>query len=148
VAFTCKYIALFVPDVQAAESFYRDAFSMELLFRESEGEGGWHTLAPAIDWAEAGDRGVRIDMVALRRDAVVLAIFGGDPRPGTLHEICVEMAADELAGLPERLPPETPVLDSDLQSLRFEDPFGFRWAVHAPGMPFRSSGEIAGRWIG
>jgi catechol 2,3-dioxygenase-like lactoylglutathione lyase family enzyme len=31
--------------------------------------------------------------------------------------------------------------------LRFEDPFGFAWVVREPATAFRSSGEIAGRWL-
>jgi catechol 2,3-dioxygenase-like lactoylglutathione lyase family enzyme len=35
VTFVCKYVALYVPDLRAAEGFYRSAFGVELLFRES-----------------------------------------------------------------------------------------------------------------
>jgi hypothetical protein len=48
----------------------------------------------------------------------------------------------------ERLPAGATVIDVKPRSIRFVDAFGFRWAVPAPDLPFRSSGEIAGRWIG
>ena len=144
----CKYIALYVPDLATAESFYCAVFGMELMFRESEGDDRqWHTLEREIDWAEAEERGLRIDMAALQRDDFVLALFRGNPRPGAVHEICVELPVEELRKLPERLPPETSVEVGE-RVLRFEDPFGFCWAVHVPGLRFRSSGEIARRWIG
>lgn len=77
--FACRYVALFVPDLQAAERFYRDLFGMELLFRErEEDEGSWSTLRPELDWAEACRRGIAIDMVALERDDFVLVLFRGD----------------------------------------------------------------------
>jgi hypothetical protein len=31
--------------------------------------------------------------------------------------------------------------------LRFEDPFGFRCVLQRPDAEFRSSGQIAGRWL-
>jgi catechol 2,3-dioxygenase-like lactoylglutathione lyase family enzyme len=144
-----KYVALYVPDLHDAERFYRDVFEMEVRFRESEGDDRrWYTVRPGVDWAELDEREVRIDMVALQRDQFVLALFRGDPQPGTVHEICVTAPAGELPDLRERLPAEATLLEADEHSLRFEDPFGFRWAVHSPGLQFRSSGEIAGRWIG
>ena len=51
MTFVCKYVALYVPDLRAAESFYHEAFAMDLLFRESEREDGtWHTLRANLDW--------------------------------------------------------------------------------------------------
>jgi catechol 2,3-dioxygenase-like lactoylglutathione lyase family enzyme len=146
--FTCRYLALYVSELEAAESFYRDVFGLELLFREHEGDGSWATLRPELDWAEARERGLGIDMVALRRDGFVLALFRGDPAPDTVYEICVEVPAEEVQRVRERLPAEATVTDDEPHSMRFVDAFGFRWAVHAPHLPFRSSGETAGRWIG
>jgi hypothetical protein len=42
--------------------------------------------------------------------------------------------------LPPRLRHGSPLL-------QFTDPFGFRWNVHANEVGFRSSGDIAGRWL-
>jgi catechol 2,3-dioxygenase-like lactoylglutathione lyase family enzyme len=147
VTFLCKYVALHVPDLRAAESFYRDTFAMDPLFRESEREGTWHTLRAGIDWDDAQASGLFVGMVALRRDAFVLALFHGHPAPGTVFELCVGLPSEELGSVAKRLPPTATVIESRPDSLRFEDPFGFRWAVQGDDATFRSSGEIAGRWI-
>ena len=148
MTFVCKYVALHVPDLRAAEGFYREAFAMDLLFRESEHEDGtWHTLRADLDWDDADARGIDVDMVALRRDTLVLALFHGTPAPGTLFEICVGVTLDEADAIRARLVDEATVLESAAGWLRFRDPFGFRWAVQPHDAAFRSSGDIAGRWI-
>ena len=148
MTFVCKYVALYVPDLRAAEAFYREAFAMDLLFRESEREDGtWHTLRADLDWDDADARGVEMDMVALRRDALVLALFHGTPAPGTLVEISIGVTSEKADAIRARLGAEATVLESASELLRFQDPFGFRWVVQPHDAVFRSSGEIAGRWI-
>lgn len=148
MTFTCKYIALFVPDLRAAEAFYREVFEMTLLFRESEQEdGGWRTLRPGVNWDDAEARDIAVDMVALRRDELVLALFRGEPGPGTVYELCVGLPLDETGAVLVRLPDDATVIESGLGNVRFVDPFGFRWAVQRDDAAFRSSGEIAERWI-
>jgi catechol 2,3-dioxygenase-like lactoylglutathione lyase family enzyme len=148
LSFTCRYIALYVPDLEAAETFYRGVFDMNLLFRESEQEGEWYALRPELDWAAAGQQSVQVDMVALERDGFVLALFRGDPRPGTMYEVCLGVDAGEVDVVRTRLPPGVDVEEARTGWLRFMDPFGFRWAVRNDTAPFRSSGELANRWIG
>ena len=148
MTFVCKYVALYVPDLRAAEGFYREAFAMDLLFRESEREdASWHTLRTDLDWDHADARGIEVDMVALRRDALVLALFLGKPAPGTLFEISIGVTSKEADAIRARLGAEATVLESASEWLRFQDPFGFRWVVQPHDGVFRSSGEIAGRWI-
>jgi catechol 2,3-dioxygenase-like lactoylglutathione lyase family enzyme len=91
----CKHIALFVPDLRAAEDFYGRVFGMDLLFRESDvdGEESWYALPPDKGWQDAERAGIDLAMVALKRDAFVLALFRGAPKPGTLGEICFGLAA-------------------------------------------------------
>lgn len=148
MTFVCTYVALHVHDLRAAESFYRDVFAMELLFRESEAEDGtWHTLRPDVDWEEANARGIRVDMLAVRRDGFVLALFPGTPSPGTVHEICIGVALDDLAEIRARVERAATVLEASPRWFRFQDPFGFRWSVQPDDASFRSSGELAERWI-
>ena len=147
--FSLKYLALYAPDLRAAEAFYRRVFAMSLLFRESEqADGSWYTVHPEVDWDDAVAARITVDMVALRRDAFVLALFRGEPAPGTVFELCVGLPLDELGAVAARLPRAATVIESRPDNLRFEDPFGFRWAVQGHDATFRSSGEIAGRWLG
>jgi catechol 2,3-dioxygenase-like lactoylglutathione lyase family enzyme len=147
VAFTCKYIALYVPDLRAAEDFYRGAFRVELLFREVERDNEWWALPVSTGWDEALAAGIEIDMVALRRDDLVLALFRGLPRPGTVYEVSLGFDPHEVDGLSERAPDGLAIIEQRDAFLRFEDPFGFRWVLQRPDAEFRSSGQIAGRWL-
>ncbi len=142
-----KYVALFVPDLRAAEAFYAGVFGLALRLREAEVDGVWRTLPPGKDWADAEAAGIELRMVALERDGFVLALFRGSPAPGTLHELSIGLAPEELATLRERLPASADVFEERPDCVRFRDPFGFRWQVQAPDAEFRSSGEIAGRWL-
>jgi hypothetical protein len=54
--------------------------TMDLLFRESDVDGEESSYALLPD----------------KRDEFVLALFRGAPRPGTVSEICVGLAADEI----------------------------------------------------
>ena len=146
--FTLKYLALHVSDLRAAENYYAEVFAMTLLFRESEQDAEtWLTLRPEVDWDDAESAGITIDMVSLRRDAFVLALFRGTPAPGAVFEFCVGLELEEIGAVRSRLPNPTNVIESRPDNLRFEDPFGFRWTVQRMDAEFRSSGEIAGRWL-
>ena len=145
----CKHIALFVPDLRAAEKFYGRVFGVEPVFRESavDGEETWYALPPGKGWEDAERAGIEVGMVALKRDEFVLALFRGTPRAGTVNEICFGLAADELEAVRARLREEAITPEHGEHWLRFDDPFGFRWTVQEPHIAFKSSGEIAGRWL-
>jgi catechol 2,3-dioxygenase-like lactoylglutathione lyase family enzyme len=147
LAFVCKYVALYVSDLRAAEDFYRDALGVELLFRETEREGQWWALPTDRGWDDAVAAGVEIHMVALRREELVLALFRGAPSSGTVHEVSIGLDPHEIDGLTERRPEGMEVVEQADGFLRFDDPFGFRWVLQRPDAEFRSSGQIAGRWL-
>jgi catechol 2,3-dioxygenase-like lactoylglutathione lyase family enzyme len=141
----CKHIALFVPDLRAAEGYYRALFRMELLFREARTADDWGTLPIGKEWEDAERAGIELAMVALRRANFVLALFQGAPQPGTVLEICFGLPPEEIAAVMSRLPHDA-VLVSDTEA-KFDDRFGYRWALDEPGADFRSNGEAAGRWL-
>ena len=63
---TYSHVALIVPDIQEAESYYMNLFDVQLLFREMVGEDGlWHTLRPETGYAEAAAAGISISMLSL-----------------------------------------------------------------------------------
>jgi catechol 2,3-dioxygenase-like lactoylglutathione lyase family enzyme len=147
VPFVCKYIALYVPDLRAAEEFYGRAFAMDVLFRETERDGSWWTLPAEQGWDEALAAGVEVRMVALRRDDFVLALFPGAPAPGTVHETSLGLAADDVDGWRARPPDGAIIVEQRDGFVRFDDPFGLRWVLQDSQLEFRGSGEIAGRWL-
>jgi len=147
VAVTCKYIALYVSDLRSAEDFYRRALGAELLFRESEVDGQWWTLPAGSSWDDASAADVEIDMLALHRGDFVLALFRGSPKPGTVHEVSIGVDRAEIESVRDRPPDGLEVIEQGDGFLRFEDPFGFRWVLQRSDAEFRSSGQIAGRWL-
>jgi catechol 2,3-dioxygenase-like lactoylglutathione lyase family enzyme len=147
VAFVCKYLALYVPDLQAAEELYRRVFGVEVLFRETERDGEWRTLPAATTWDEAVAAGIEVGMVALGRESFVLALFPGTPQRGAVYEVSIGLGADEIDSLRAHPPDGVHLLEHSNGFMRFEDSFGFRWVLQLPDAEFRSSGEIAGRWL-
>lgn len=143
------HIALFVPDLPAAERFFRHVFGLQLLMREAEqGDGLWYTLPPDKDWPDAVAAGVEIGMIALKRDAFILALFQGDPAPAqTILEIGLIVPPAAIAAVADRLPETVARVPHQRGDLMFRDPFGYLWHLWPAGKPFRSNGQSAGRWL-
>jgi hypothetical protein len=121
---------------------------MDLLFREGRlAADDWATLPLDKDWEDADAAGIELGMVALRRDEFVLALFQGTPQPGTVHEVCFGLEADEIDAVWARLPKDGAPPKHTRGFLQFDDSFGFRWTLQELDVPFKSSGEIAGRWL-
>ena len=142
----CKYIALFVPDLRAAESHYRGLFGMELLFREGRLGETWGTLPPDKGWADAEQAQVDLKMVALERGDFVLALFQGAPQPGTVLEICFGLDGDAIDAIKADLPEGVALVDDD-GFTKLEDRFGYHWTLEVPEVPFVSYGERVGQWL-
>lgn len=146
---TISHLALFVPDLREAETFYQHVFGMRLLMREAEQDDSlWYTLPPDKGWDDAEAAGIQLDMIALRRDAFVLALFQGKPVPkDTVLEIGISMPANEIAAIRDRLPDTVELVNHEYGDLMFDDPFGYRWHLWLEGKVFRSNGESSGRWL-
>lgn len=143
------HVALFVPDLRAAEGFYRHMFDMELLMRETElADHKWYTLPPDKGWGEAIAVGIELGMVALRRDDFVLALFHGNPAPrDTVLEIGIMMYPDEILAVRDRMPESATLVVDEYGDIMIDDPYGYRWHARTAGDAFRSNGESSGRWL-
>lgn len=143
-----RHIALFVPDLRAAERYYRSIFDMELIGREAElADGLWYTLPFDKGWDEAEAAGIKLDMLALRKDEFGLALFRGDAPPGQVNVIGLKMPMDEIARVRTRLPEEAQVSEDASDSLEFRDPYQITWQILLPESKFSTSGDIANRWL-
>ena len=148
MAYSFGHLALFVHDLHQEEAFYRQAFGLEVLFREAEGEDGtWGTLPAGKGWEEADAAGIEIGMVALGRDGFVLPLFPGRPPPGAILEIGIVVPPEEIEPIRSRLPDGAVIRRHEYDDLIFEDPFGFVWHVNGSDDGFLSNGEIAGQWV-
>lgn len=151
-----RHLALFVPDLRAAEAYYRPLFEMQLIGREARLDDGlWYTLPfdAAQDkpfdkgWDDAEAAGVALGMLALRKGEFVLALFQGDAPPGQVFAIGLHMPEDEVARVRARLSADAEVLEDRPGNLVFRDPCQIIWQISIPGNEFRTAGDFANRWI-
>jgi catechol 2,3-dioxygenase-like lactoylglutathione lyase family enzyme len=146
-----KHVALHVPDLQHAEGFYRRVFDLDVVTREAltsgslTDDGSWAQLPRTATWEDVRLAALEVQMVGLRRGDLLLALFPGDPQPGTVFLIAIVATVEEVASVRGRLPGDTPVEVDQEDALTFLDPFGFRWQLCGPG--FAGAGDTRGRWL-
>jgi catechol 2,3-dioxygenase-like lactoylglutathione lyase family enzyme len=150
-AMQTKHVALHVPDLQHAEEYYQHVFDLDVVTREALTNGSltdderWAQLPHTATWDDARLAGLEIQMVGLRRDDLLLALFPGDPQPGTVFLIAITASAEEVTSVRDRLPADTAVEADQADALTFIDPFGFRWQLC--GLGFSGPGDRLGRWL-
>ena len=143
-----RHIALFVPDLRRAESYYQSVFDMELVGREAElPDGLWYTLPFDKGWDEAEAAGIELGMLFLRKDEFGLGLFKGNAPPGQVYVIGLKMPMEEIAKVRARLPENTPVSEDAPDSLEFRDLYQITWQIVLPESDFRTAGEFANRWL-
>ena len=143
-----RHIAVFVPNLRSAEHYYQSVFDMELIGREAElSDGLWYTLPFDKGWDQAEAAGIELDMLALRKDEFVLALFRGDAPAGQVNVIGLKMPMEEIARVRARLPEDTQVSEDAPDSLEFRDPYQITWQILLPESKFSTSGDIANRWL-
>jgi catechol 2,3-dioxygenase-like lactoylglutathione lyase family enzyme len=143
-----RHIALFVPDLRTAEHYYQSIFDMELIGREAElADGLWYTLPFDKGWDEADAAGIKLDMLALRKDEFALAMFKGDAPAGQVNVIGLRMPIEEIARVRVRLPEDTQILEDKPDYLEFRDPYLITWQIMFPGSKFSTAGDFANRWL-
>ena len=141
-----RHVALVVPDLRAAETFYRETFDMTVLGREAWGEDGdAYALRPDKGWDDAVAAGIDLQFVALRRDNVTLALLAGDSHLDQVFALGLVMDATDIAEVRTRLPAEVTVVEEP-DYLEFFDPFGLRWQI-STDRDFLHAGQIADRWL-
>jgi catechol 2,3-dioxygenase-like lactoylglutathione lyase family enzyme len=146
---TVGHVALFVPNLRQAETFYQHVFNMQLLMREAELDNHlWYTLPTDKGWADAEAAGIELGMLALRRDAFILALFQCRPVPqDTVLEIGISMTAEAIAAVRNLLPNGVEIIKHEHGDVLFRDPFGYLWHLRLAGKAFQSNGESSGRWL-
>jgi len=143
-----RHVALFVPDLRAAEAYYQPLFEMQLIGREAQLDDGlWFTLPFDKSWEDAEAAGITLGMLALRQGAFVLALVKGEVPSGQVYAIGLSLSEAEIAGVRARLPPEGAVLKASAGNLAFRDPYGITWQLSLPGNEFRTAGDLGQRWI-
>jgi catechol 2,3-dioxygenase-like lactoylglutathione lyase family enzyme len=142
-----SHIALFVPDLQEAERFYKDLFDMELIGREMEREDGLgYTLPFDKGWEDVKAADMVLDMTALRKGNFVLALFRGTKLPGQVYVIGLSTSKKEIKAIHDRLHMDTKLMGYQPGILEFIDPYSITWQIGVKPT-FRTAGDFANRWI-
>ena len=143
-----SHIALFVPDLQEAETFYKNLFDMELIGREAEKEDGlWSTLPFDKAWEDTKAAGMDLDMTALRNGEFVLALFRGTNNPpGQVFAIGLGADEKDIKAIHEKLSPDIKMEVFQPERLEFIDPYHITWQI-AVKPTFRTAGDFANRWL-
>jgi catechol 2,3-dioxygenase-like lactoylglutathione lyase family enzyme len=148
MAANLEFLGLFVPDLQQAEAYYRDLFEMEVITRETpQSDGNWYALPPDKDWSDVEQAGIKLLMLALRRDDFVLALFQGKPAVGQIFAVGLSMGAEELETIKGRVPGNDVVQYEAGQMLHFRDMYKCVWQIYSTPYRFRGTGETTGRWL-
>lgn len=143
-----RHIALVVPDLREAEEYYQSLFQMELIGREAELEDGqWYTLPVGKSWDDAEAAGIELNMLALRKDDIVLAFFPGPNPSGQVFAIGLAMPSAQVAEVKKRLPADAEVLVDESEQFNFRDRYGITWQLVPPGDEFLMNGDTDGRWL-
>ena len=143
-----EFIALFVPDLKQAESYYRDLFEMEVITRETTcSDGQWAAVPPGKDWSDLEKAEINLLMLALRCDDFVLALFQGEPVVGQIFTIGLSMTGEEIAIIKDRVPVNDIVQYEEGHMLQFRDVHHIFWQIYASPYQFQSMGETTGRWL-
>lgn len=143
-----RHVALVVPDLRPAETYYQTIFSADLIGREARlADGLWYTMRPEHNWDDADNGSIDIGMVALRKDEMVLALFAGGAETAQPLFIGLAMEPAEIALVRSRLPQGTEVTADTASGLAFRDRYGVRWQLSDDATPFRTAGEIGQRWL-
>lgn len=143
-----RHIAISVSDLREAENYYRSLLGAELIGREAKlADGLWYTLPSGKDWNAADAAGVDLGMIALRKGSMVLVLFAGDGPHEQFLVIGLSLPADEIAQMRSRLPGDAEILVDRPDRLEFRDRQAIEWQISVPGTAFKTSGEIAGRWL-
>ncbi len=142
-----SHIALFVPDLQEAEKYYKDLFDMELIGREMlEKDGLWYTLPFHKGWEDVRAAGLDLHMTALRKGKFALALFRGTTPPGQVFAIGLSASGEDIESIHERLQTDIEIEEFRPDRLEFTDPYQITWQIAVEPV-FRTAGDFADRWI-
>ena len=143
-----RHIALVVPDLPEAEAYYQSLFQMALIGREAEQEDGeWYTLPHDKSWDDAEAAGIKIDMLALRKGGIVLALFQGPDISGQVYAIGLAMPRERVDEVRKQVPPGAEVTRDRDGYFNFRDRYGILWQLMPPGDEFLMNGDVSGRWL-
>lgn len=141
------HVVLLVDDVPDGESYYRELFNIDVLFREAALDDEPGTVPEDVTWEEALERGVRPYMSFLGRDEFYMAVASADGQRGTgrLDHIALAVDDDAFDEIPERADSLDCHVDQNAPHHRtFIDRYDVEWELNAkPRPPGQAFEELA-----
>lgn len=140
------HLVLLVDDVPAGESYYRELFELDVLFREAALDGEPGTVPEGVSWDAALEQGVTPYMSFLGRDEFYLAVAGAAGHAGTGRLDHVALAVDDEAF--DAVTENATELDCDVEENAphhrvFIDNYDVEWELNAkPRPPGRAFDEL------
>jgi catechol 2,3-dioxygenase-like lactoylglutathione lyase family enzyme len=133
-----NHIAIRVTDLEKAERFYQDFFSMELLGRARRAGDGYQVLNGSYSWEEAIRTGQEADVSFLRNGPLTIALQrlgrGARLERSLLDHISIRVDATTFTSLKGTILMRSyEVLASAETALLFRDPFGVAWEITLQG---------------
>ncbi|XVH33417.1 VOC family protein (plasmid) [Haloferacaceae archaeon DSL9] len=140
------HLVLLVDHVPDGESYYKELFDLEVLFREAALNGEPGTVPDDVSWDDALDRGVTPYMSFLGRDEFYVAVGRAENQRGTGRLDHIALAVDEEAFdvITERAVSLGCDVEENAPHHRvFRDKYDVEWELNAkPRPPGRAFDEL------
>lgn len=132
------HLVLLVDDVPNGESYYRELFDLEVLFREGALDGEPGTVPDEVSWDEALDGGVTPYMSFLGQDELYVAVASAEGQQGTGRLDHIALAVDDEAF--EAITEHADSLGCDVEENAphhrvFLDRYNVEWELNAKPRP-------------
>ena len=130
------HVVLRVPALPKAESYYRDLFDLDVLFREGSLDGEYGTLPDGVDWPDAVAAGVDPGMSFLNRDALSLALSVAETiGEGRLDHIGLSASREDRDAVRERADDLDCEYEAKSGALFLTDRYGIEWELNGSSPP-------------
>lgn len=138
------HAVLNVPGLPEAETYYRELFDMDVLFREGTADGAYGKLPDGIDWETATAHGVDPGMSFLQRGDFVVAL-ADDPEAGEptrFDHISLQIDMTDLGTVASRAASMGCGVDERERTAIITDQYGIEWELTTTGFPPSSPFEV------
>ncbi|WP_410766474.1 VOC family protein [Haloferax sp. DFSO60] len=132
------HLVLLVDGVPEGETYYRELFDMEVLFREGTVDEEPGTLPDGLAWSDAISQGVEPTMTFLGRDDFFLAVAQSDGECGSgrFDHLALAVSETQFEAITERATDFGCAVSYNASHHRtFEDRFGIEWELNAKPRP-------------
>lgn len=134
------HLALAVPNIGAAEDYYRELFQLSVTFREGRKAGRYGKLPDGIDWETAMAHDVDPGRSVLQREEFALALTERPDAnlPTRLDRIALRIELSDLGPIASRAASMGCAVEERESGAVITDHYGVEWLVTAEPFPPQS----------